>query len=526
MSKGSWFLVAAALLTVGWLSKAGLAAEKPNPPANEPVAFKYSDLKGTQIENPKGEKLGKIEDLVYDGQNGQVRYAAVSFGGFLGVGDKLFAVPWHALKPRYDSASNLLRFSMDADKASLEKAPGFDPKNWPDVGDPKWSTEVDKFYSSSTTTSTSNAASSGTGHSARASRLATMGVKNERGEDLGKIEDIVVDIGKGNLRYVALSFGGFLGLGDKLFAVPFETLRAAHDPNSTKYHLVLNVDKQTMEKAPGFDKNHWPDFGNLAWASDVERFYRRGSTERTKPGTTAFKSKDLVGMRVENEQGQDLGKINALVMELHSGKLRYAALSFGGFLGVGDMLFAVPWQALKVRYNTDKQQYHVVLNADKARLEKAPGFDSKHWPNFADREWAGNVHTFYGLQQANTESMDVRKADDVLGMKVHNPQGENVGKIDEMVVDLEGGAVRYAALSFGGFLGIGDKVFAVPWRQIQFRNDPKSREFVAVVNVDKKALEKAPSFDKNHWPDFADPNWSRDIDAHYGTQASQTSTKR
>jgi len=168
-----------------------------------------------------------------------------------------------------------------------------------------------------------------------------------------------------------------------------------------------------------------------------------------------------------------------------------------------------------------------VLNADKARLEQAPGFDSKHWPNFADAQWASNVNSFYGVEASRpaTESMDVRKADDVIGMQVHNSQGENVGKIDELVVDLEGGMVRYAALSFGGFLGIGDKLFAVPWRQIQFRNDPKARDFVAVVNVDKKAMEKAPSFDKNHWPDFADPNWSRDVDAHYGTQASQPNAK-
>lgn len=107
----------------------------------------------------------------------------------------------------------------------------------------------------------------------RATTINGMAVKNQSGEDLGKVEDVVIDMGTGKVRYAAVSFGGFLGVGDKLFAVPFHAFKVAHDANSRKTHLVLNVDKATLEKAKGFDKNTWPDFANPRFGEENDRIY-------------------------------------------------------------------------------------------------------------------------------------------------------------------------------------------------------------------------------------------------------------
>jgi sporulation protein YlmC with PRC-barrel domain len=209
-------------------------------------------------------------------------------------------------------------------------------------------------------------------------------------------------------------------------------------------------------------------------------------------------------------------------MDLKSGKIRYAAISFGGFLGMGDKLFAVPWSALHVQYNTERSQNHAVLDINKAKLEKAPGFDKNHWPDFADMKWANDVNAYYGVARTSepNEAIPARRIEDIVGIEVQNHQGENLGKINEIVINLQTGTANYAAMSFGGFLGVGDKLFAMPWRQIEFRNDAKSQKLTAVVNASKESLQKAPSFDKSNWPNFGDPNWSREIDRHYGDQAS------
>lgn len=97
---------------------------------------------GTDVYNRQAEKLGDIDDIVLDPRTGQIRYAVVSVGGFLGVGDRLVAVPWKTLQVDRDKD----RYVMDATKERLKTAPAFDSKAWPDMDDPKWSQENQRYY--------------------------------------------------------------------------------------------------------------------------------------------------------------------------------------------------------------------------------------------------------------------------------------------------------------------------------------------------------------------------------------------
>ena len=82
------------------------------------------------------------------------------------------------------------------------------------------------------------------------------------------------------------------------------------------------------------------------------------------------------------------------MIDLDTGRIAYAVLSFGGFLGMGDKLFAIPWGALAV----DKVEKRFILDVDKERLKLAPGFDKEHWPNMGDRSWGSQVYTYYGAK--------------------------------------------------------------------------------------------------------------------------------
>jgi hypothetical protein len=100
----------------------------------------------------------------------------------------------------------------------------------------------------------------------------------------------------------------------------------------------------------------------------------------------------------------------------------------------------------------------------------------------------------------------------VIGSKVINAQNEDLGKIEDLVLDARAGRIAYAVLSFGGFLGMGDKYFAIPWNAFHFNLSEKQ----AVLNVDKKLLENAPGFDRDNWPNMADSIWENSIYKHYG----------
>ncbi len=100
----------------------------------------------------------------------------------------------------------------------------------------------------------------------------------------------------------------------------------------------------------------------------------------------------------------------------------------------------------------------------------------------------------------------------VIGSKVINQQNEDLGKIEDIVIDADAGRIAYAVLSFGGFLGLGDKYFAIPWEAFRFNLSDKH----ALLNVDKKLLDNAPGFSKDNWPNMADTTWGNQIFTHYG----------
>lgn len=112
------------------------------------------------------------------------------------------------------------------------------------------------------------------------------------------------------------------------------------------------------------------------------------------PGPSLMGADTLLGNDVCNSAGEDLGDIKELMIDMHSGEVAYAVLSYGGVMGLGDKLFAVPWAALKL----DTVNKRFTLDVPKERLERASGFDKDNWPVMADNAWAMGVHEFYGTE--------------------------------------------------------------------------------------------------------------------------------
>lgn len=106
----------------------------------------------------------------------------------------------------------------------------------------------------------------------------------------------------------------------------------------------------------------------------------------------------LDGDTVKNAQGEDLGNIKDIMIDTETGEVAYYVLSFGGFLGMGDKLFAIPPQSISV----DTEEECLVLNVDKERLEDAPGFDKDNWPNMADPSFRDEIYSYYGYSQEDT----------------------------------------------------------------------------------------------------------------------------
>ncbi len=129
---------------------------------------------------------------------------------------------------------------------------------------------------------------------------------------------------------------------------------------------------------------------------DTYGMYR--SNDSDGPGPRLMGANTLIGNDVYNHKNDKLGDIKEIMLNTYSGKVCYAVLSYGGILSLGEKLFAVPWKALIL----DTVNKRFVLNVDKVKLENAPGFNTDHWPNMADEQWATIIHSYYDIEYVHT----------------------------------------------------------------------------------------------------------------------------
>lgn len=109
------------------------------------------------------------------------------------------------------------------------------------------------------------------------------------------------------------------------------------------------------------------------------------------PGPGLMGAETLLGNDVYNHHDEKIGDIKEIMLEMSGGKISYAVLSFGSFLGMGEKLFAVPWSALTL----DTVNKRFMLHIEKDRLDNAPGFDKDNWPDMADNTWRELIHSYY-----------------------------------------------------------------------------------------------------------------------------------
>jgi sporulation protein YlmC with PRC-barrel domain len=248
------------------------------------------------VNNYQDEKLGKVEDLAVDVESGRVVQVILSTGGFVGIGDRLTAVPPGAL--HRDVTNNVLH--LDADKEKLKAAPEFEMSKWAEYSDSGHLSAVYRHYGEEpalTFIHTGGTAQDGQrqadgtwdkervskdGQSQcmipasrlsqvqKASKLMGTSVKNLQDEKLGKVENLLVDLPSGRVVALIVSSGGFLGMGDELSAVPPTALRFTTDRET----LQLDASKEMLSKAPHFKANQWPDLGQPSYADSVYRAYR------------------------------------------------------------------------------------------------------------------------------------------------------------------------------------------------------------------------------------------------------------
>jgi sporulation protein YlmC with PRC-barrel domain len=273
------------------------------------------------------------------------------------------------------------------------------------------------------------------------------------------------------------------------------------------------------------------------------------------PSRGVIRSSELLGYNIENAEGEDLGSVNDAIISLEQGCINYLVLSFGGILGLGESQYLIPWHAVTI----DPAEERLLLNIDPSALDAAPTFDVDNLPDMTSAEWDSELTGYWnaidvvapdtapdsstadqhicdevmpvdigggiGTSDAITETADaaatpepseeeltvqtplVIRLSDLLDYTVNNPEGEELGGIEDIMIDWREDRMVYAILSFGGFMGLGEKWFVMPLSSVTV--DPVEQRLI--FDADPEVLQDAPGFDADDLPDTADPDWDLGI---------------
>lgn len=292
----------------------------------------------------------------------------------------------------------------------------------------------------------------------KASELLGMTVKNYQDEKLGKVEDLAVDVESGRVVQVILSTGGFAGLGDTLTAVPPSVLH--HD--AARKILHLNADKAKLKGAPKFVAANWAQPTQADQVTEVYHYYG------TRPYFT--------------------GQRDLTTRELAADRLP---------------------RNMDGTINTDgPRTVERVRNREIAREAEATT-DTIATRN-ADGSWDRQryAHGRTGSYSAPSEPLgQTQQASKLIGTSVQNLQGEKLGNVENILVDLTSSRIVAVIISSGGFIGLGDELSAIPPTALQLATDRKSLQ----LDASKEVLSQGPHFKSNQWPDFNEAGYAAGV---------------
>jgi sporulation protein YlmC with PRC-barrel domain len=223
----------------------------------------------------------------------------------------------------------------------------------------------------------------------------------------------------------------------------------------------------------------------------------------------------LIGMEVQNRQGEALGEVIDLIVDTSSEEVEYAILSFGGVMNLGDKLFAYPLEQFDRTGARDQDK--LTLNVSAERLESAPGFDRSLWPDFDRSEYRDQIERYYGTLPASSDTRYVRVSQ-MLDGDVKDTGGNDIGDIHDVAIDMVSGSVHYVVLEFEDDWASRGELVAMPMQALR-SEDADGTDLV--YEASRTELSQAPAFERDRWPDIVGSDeFHLDFDRYHGSWTS------
>lgn len=232
------------------------------------------------------EEIGQVDSLLVDSMSGQIVYAIASVGSVLDLENDLVAIPWSQLQVNQDlnaaaETDEVTELTSDeivylGSVDSLRNSPSFAEE---DLGEGMLAEELDTELSSFWSNEVASLPQTGADASLmRLDQVDDIQLVDASGEDIGDVEDMILDPEAGNITYVVWASGGFLDIGEDLVLVPFEKLSWEMEADGEVSHFILNADQETLQGAPHIAGLDDLDTTVEGWDEEVQNFWMNVET--------------------------------------------------------------------------------------------------------------------------------------------------------------------------------------------------------------------------------------------------------
>lgn len=248
-----------------------------------------------------------------------------------------------------------------------------------------------------------------------------------------------------------------------------------------------------------------------------------GAAQATAPPESAQalnnveRADQLIGQPVLTADHLHTGKIDDFVVDQDSGRILYAIVGIGGVLGVGETRVAVPpGLFISAKKGT------VQVNVDKNKLTSAPQIPSdiekRPTADFLSQDYGyfGQSASWQGPSTAAASFNSARTTSELQGMTVQNNAHQDIGKVENVVLDVPGGREMYLILSPSSDMSLGDNYYALPPGAVKFSTDQKT----LVTDITRQKLSNGPHLAKNEWSELSNTEWARKVYTYYGQAGS------
>ena len=377
----------------------------------------------------------------------------------------------------------------------------------------------------------------------RVEQYIDMQVVNEQGEEVGQIQDVAIDVDQGRIGYVAIEpadrLTQELELDQDLYALPFEALEA----DAEQQQLTLTVEEQRLAEAQGFTQDEWPDqIVDRQWGQQQHEIFGfapyweedEDADQQQEQGLEQLREQIRDGMEeagVEAEQAQQSAQELAQqfqqqrpdrqqIQQQIEQRLTQAGVDEQQARDTAEQLAQDVEQRLE-QVNEEGREQQQQQRGERQEMQQQRG-EQPGQPQ-QQGEPMNREHEDNGDQpdpfvapengEAAQDELQVKSYDELKDMEVRDAQDEQLGTIKEFVIDTREGHVAYAAVSHGGFLGIGEELSPVPFEALEPRLDEEHFR----LDATQEQLEEL-AFQDDQWPDLNDPQWNQQVHETYGEE--------